>query len=531
MRALLLVLSSFLSTVCFGQPGFQANVQSFGQSNIAKNCAAYRTVVNAVTGDPVPLARVMGRGIGQASALTDSAGRWKLSNIACGRVSVMGSKPGFLSTALPAVLAGETLLTTSPDSPAHDVRLELTPQGVVTGKVIDEAGDPVPNAGVSVYTSRVVEGRRSFLPGPLSVANDLGEYRIAGLSAGKIILCAHAPPDLQAMEMGEGTISGDSCYPGPVDPGGTGAMSLPAGREARVDFTLARVPAAKIHGKVTGMPENAGVSLMVVPRNGTRAVGQGRPAQMQRDGTFEARGVAPGAWMLSVDYWEGGRRLLAHVPVDVSGGDVEGVSVHLESAFSITGTLRVDSPSGNAPTARQVNVNLHGMDPTSGGGAAQWDKNHSAFTINDAMPGSYQLVVNVQQPFYAKSATLGGRDMLNEAVPISQAAGPVEIVIRDDSGSVQGRVEDSNGEGVAAWVMVLQEGRQPRPVMTSPDGHFKFGGLAPGDYRVFARDDFTQVEYADPDWMRRNGGSGMAVTVTAGQAADVKLVRAKVPVD
>jgi hypothetical protein len=79
--------------------------------------------------------------------------------------------------------------------------------------------------------------------------------------------------------------------------------------------------------------------------------------------------------------------------------------------------------------------------------------------------------------------------------------------------------------------MVLRDGRQPIPLMSSPDGHFKVSGLAPGDYRVFAWDDFTQVEYADPDWMRRNSGSGVAVSVTAGQTVDVKLVQAKVPVN
>ncbi len=300
------------------------------------------------------------------------------------------------------------MVTTSADAPVRDVRIELVPQAVVTGKVIDEAGDPVPNATVNLYTARVVEGKRSFQQGQLSNANDLGEYRMAGLPEGKVILCAHAPLDFQAMEMGDGTISGENCYPGPLDGGGGGAIGLTAGREVRVDFTLARVPAAKIRGKVSGIPENGRVSLMVVPRTGNRAAGQGRPAQILGDGSFEARGVAPGSWMLSVDYWEGGKRLIAHVPVDVTGADVDGVAVHLDSAFSITGTVRVESQSGNAPRPQQVNVSLRGMDPMSGGGAAQWDKNRTAFTINDAMPGSYKLQRECAAAVLREERDIGG---------------------------------------------------------------------------------------------------------------------------
>jgi hypothetical protein len=149
--------------------------------------------------------------------------------------------------------------------------------------------------------------------------------------------------------------------------------------------------------------------------------------------------------------------------------------------------------------------------------------------MNDAIPDSYTLNVNVPAPFYAKRAILGGRDLLREAVPITQPGGSIEVVVGDDAGSVQGQIADASGEGLAGWVMVWQEGRQPVAAMSSADGHFKVAGLAPGDYRVFAWDDFQQVEYADPDWMRRNGGGGVAVSVASGQTADAKPVLVRVP--
>ena len=57
-----------------------------------------------------------------------------------------------------------------------------------------------------------------------------------------------------------------------------------------------------------------------------------------------------------------------------------------------------------------------------------------------------------------------------------------------------------------------------------------FSTVPPGNYKVYAWDDNTNVEYANPEWMQRNGKS-VAVTVDPGQTAQVKLVRQNAPVE
>jgi hypothetical protein len=316
-----------------------------------------------------------------------------------------------------------------------------------------------------------------------------------------------------------------------VEGGAAGALSLAAGRESRVDFTLSRQPSVRIRGKVTGVPENAAMMLTLMPRAAARGRGPATQVNLLPDSAFEMRGVPPGAWTLTVDYWESNRRLLARVPVDVGGSDLDGVIVHLEPAFSVTGTVRVESASGRNPNLPQISLNLRAADVTQGAGAVQWDKNHTGFTINDATPGVYMLNVNVPSPFYLKSALLGGRDLSHDAVPLTQAAGPIDVVIADDAGFVHGRLEDSNGEAVSGWVMLFRDGHPPLSQPAGADGTFKIGGLAPGDYRVFGWNDSNQVEWADPDWMRRNAGTGVAVSVAAGQTAETKITRATVPLE
>jgi hypothetical protein len=489
---------------------FPAALGCLGQQSA---CVADGTVVNSVTGEPIPRARVFVMAA-RAGAVADNLGRWTITNLPCGRVTVSASKAGFLPGPVSDPVTGK-------EAPAHDIRVELIPQAVVTGKVLDEAGDPVPNARVSVQSSRVLEGRRAFAQSGGAATNDLGEYRIASLPAGRIVLCASAPLEAQPFEPTQSTILGESCYPGPVVDGaaaGAGSLSLPAGREARVDFNLTRVPAVSIRGKVAGMPEGGGPVVTLMKRG---TINQSKTASMSRDGSFEIRGVPPGSWTLSVDYWENGRRLLARAPVDVGASDLEGVVVRLDAGVTVTGTVT------GGP--KQFSVGLRGTDPSASAGAAQWDKTHTSFTIADATPGTYTLTAGLPPPYYLKSAMLGGRDMSREAVPILQSTGPIEVVVGDDAGSVEGVVQDSEGNPAMGSVMVWREGKPPATVPTSPGGRFRINGIAPGDYRVFAWDDFQQVEYADADWMRRNGGSGLAVTVTAGRSADVQLVRATVP--
>src|SRR5205814_301630 len=138
--------------------------------------------------------------------------------------------------------------------------------------------------------------------------------------------------------------------------------------------------------------------------------------------------------------------------------------LHLESAFSITGNIRFESKSG-AP-APGANVNLRSVDPVMNGGSGrlEWNKDRTAFTISDVMPGEYRLEGAGGSGFYLKSAMLGGRDISRNDVAITQSGGPIEVVMSDDGGSVDGQVEDGNGQGMAGTVMAMQEGRTPRMV-------------------------------------------------------------------
>jgi hypothetical protein len=409
-------------------------------------------------------------------------------------------------------------------SPLHDIKAQLVPQSVAVGKVFDDQGDPVQNAQVNAMSARVVEGKLHFQQAGAAMTNDLGEYRLASLSAGKYIFCSHVNPAPSPSPLSMQTITADSCYPGPPEGGAASAIDLAAGRETKVDFTMSQVVAIHIRGTVTGLPEGRGIGISLIHR-GVDFGAPTYPGQV-RDGKFEFR-VPPGAYMLSADYFEAGKRLTARVPVDAGASDVDNVVVHMDTGFTVTGVVRVVSASGRTPG--QFGFMLRPSESVVGTGQLKWEPDHTLFTMAEMVPGSFRVDPNPPAGFYVASATLAGQDILHNEIPISQAAGPIEITLRDDGGSIEGDVVDAAGQPAAGVVLLLRGNSHAATAVAQPGGHFKLQSIPPGDYTVYAWDDVSLVQYAEPDWMRRNGTGGAAVTVTAGQSSQLKLTRQNLP--
>jgi hypothetical protein len=131
-------------------------------------------VVAAETGDPVPNARVTFSqpGVGGSVVLTDGDGRFRLG-APTGVTRIVASKTGFAPESA-AIMESE---------PAQ---IRLRRAASISGRVIDELGEPVVDA-------RVVVEPASRQPGTSSRAkfaetDDHGEYRVGGFGAGQFLV-------------------------------------------------------------------------------------------------------------------------------------------------------------------------------------------------------------------------------------------------------------------------------------------------------------------------------------------------------
>jgi len=166
MRRVLLCLSlvGVVADAVGGQSAPPSTVQITGR------------VVRASDGAPVARVRIGGPStrdaLGSSMVLTDLDGRFSLAVLSTApRVSAQ--KTGYAPQSVPV-------------PPSRSLVIALSPGGAVSGRVIDDAGDPVVGARVTAEDARATAGRNRAIA--QAETDDRGEYRLGGLAEAPIVV-------------------------------------------------------------------------------------------------------------------------------------------------------------------------------------------------------------------------------------------------------------------------------------------------------------------------------------------------------
>jgi hypothetical protein len=152
-------------------------------------------ILSAETGAPIRRAqiRISGPDIGSKSALSDAAGRYEFRDLPAGRFTLNASKAGYVN-----IQYGQT----RPHESGRPIELAekqvvdkadiSMPRGsVISGRIVDEFGEPVADAMVAAMRQTWVGGRRRFVPASRpGQTNDLGQFRMYGLPPGDYYVSA-----------------------------------------------------------------------------------------------------------------------------------------------------------------------------------------------------------------------------------------------------------------------------------------------------------------------------------------------------
>ena len=126
-------------------------------------------------------------------ASTDVDGRYELKELPAGRYTLNASKGSFVSLSYGQLRPFEQgkPLEIGDGQILEKVDFSLPRGGVITGRVVDEFGEPVADAQVSPMRYVNQGGRRRLQPsGRMSMTNDIGEYRIFGMPPGAYYISA-----------------------------------------------------------------------------------------------------------------------------------------------------------------------------------------------------------------------------------------------------------------------------------------------------------------------------------------------------
>jgi protocatechuate 3,4-dioxygenase beta subunit len=137
--------------------------------------------------------------------------------------------------------------------------------------------------------------------------------------------------------------------------------------------------------------------------------------------------------------------------------------------------------------------------------------------------GEYRTsVAGLPQGAYLKSIRQGGTDVLRDGLRVLGAVeNPIEIVLSKMGGRLEGRVLNRDKQPEKNVPVVLVPANRSRKDLfqkTSSDanGRFKFDGILPDQYKVFAWEDVVAGAWQDPDFLRAFEPRGVTVNILIG---------------
>lgn len=487
---------------------------------------------------------------GNYTATTDSDGRFNIENVLPGRYRLFLERTGFIQINERNHNVETIVLEVRAGREMKDLLFRMLPMAVIAGRVVDEDGDPLPNFGISV-------GRRK--PGKMADAealggertNDLGEYRISGLFPGQYFVSVVPAPDFANIgHPGKGSADSETkpdtsylttYYPGTTNATQASAITLRAGDEMPVNFTIVPARTYRIRGFVAGVPAKQKPMVQIITKGANSLTMNA--ADVTDDGQFELRGVAPGSYWITAYSGSEGEIVTARQNVNVVAADVEGVKLAPVKPFTLSGHLRFE---GQPPAdITQYSVYLQNVEDLEAGGmsmtfvpgsgpVARVDRLGN-FQWTGVIPGRYIAQVNGGEgkDGFLKSVALGSGD----ATAGFKVGGPtsVELVMNSKGGALEGVVVDKDQPVANASVVAVPEEKYRKTRQrfgvgtTDQNGHFVIRGLAPGNYTVFAWQDLEDGAYYDAEFLKAQESNGTALKLEEGSRLKIELKPSPVP--
>ena len=533
------IFFTFLLSVTGLRSGQTPAIGGANQSSQApeQRCVVWGKVTNRQTGEPLKKAMVRLRGLARqgrpmADGYVDTSeadGSFRFENIAPGEYSLSGNRSGFIVTTYGARSSFNqgTNLTLSPGQETGNLNLALVPQGVIAGKVTDEEGDPMDRVSVVALQRVWNRDKANFQPVSFAMTDDLGEFRLSNLRAGRYSLMAKR----QDGQMGKETPGNPqkpeirpvaTYYPDAMSVETATALSVSAGQVVDgTDIRLRWLPTHHVRGKVEGnLPQNSQVAINITAEDGAHGLFFGG-MNFATDRKFDVAGVAPGNYLLTANsLGQSKYRLAARQRVEVGAADVNDVVLTVVPPADLHGQVEIDAGNGATPaTLKSIMIFLNSTEPGNMGGAdADGVKEDGSFTIKEVAPTRCDVNVNnLPDGYYLKSVSFGQQDILGKELDLTQGvAGDLKITIREGSpelgGTLQTEEKDHGDVTVAlAPEIASEDGSGLRTGATDQDGKFSLKGLRPGKYRLFAIQGVQHNDLENPDLLKEFTSRGIEV--------------------
>jgi hypothetical protein len=506
------------------------------------------SVVREPTGEPLKKAilELIGHDQeegGNYTATSDPEGHFRISHILPGRYLLFVERAGYIEVDKKRRRTEATAISFEAGQEVKDQVLHMLPAAIIAGRVVDEDGDPMPKAQVTVLRRKWAAERLGFEPNGQAETNDLGEYRIGGLLAGKYYVVASPMPTFQSVippQKGPDDPTATppdmayvtTYYPNTLERTQASAIELHAADDMPVNFSLTRAHTVHIRGSFAGLAPGAKAMVMLRSEDSR---GMYMAAEAGKDGKFEIPLVAPGSYTLLATTEMGNSPQIAHRKVEVADADIDGLRLTPLTLATVRGRVRVGS---KAPKIDSSLLYLHlqrsdGEDDVSDALAFTADgstaspgtarvKADGTFELKNVLPGTYSIEVTgdskAMSDSFVESVAAGTKDVTDGGLSVAGGTIAIDVAVSLESGAVEGSVANDKNETIANAVVVAvpesryrKQGNRYQRVTTDQAGRFSMRGLRPGEYKLFAWEVMEEDEFFDPEYLKTYEDRGTAI--------------------
>ena len=541
-----------LSTLCLLAAGTPIAGQTPAPSQQSRIGNGYRiagTVVSKIDGHPLARVRVTVQDTRAPdkfeSVVTSENGKFEFASVPAGKYNLHGSKRGYIAASYDEHERFSTAIVTGAGLETEALVLRLAPTAIIAGRVLDESGDAVRHATVTLYRDDHSSGVDQILQAHASQTDDLGAYEMAGLAPGTYFLSAIAKPWYALHPSSEYATSGSGSqmpetkvdrsldvaypltyYPDVTDAESASPIPVRGGERLQIEIHLNPVPALRVLFRVPTKANGEQIfpQLEQPAFNGSTFL-QTEGGRMVSPGLFELTGVPAGRYNVRI-FGQSMSTQMSGIDLSKDGEQVDTSTAEAMSSIKISVQALGDAtiPQHLTVALRTASNMYAGARPINAKGEAQFDQ---------IAPGRYEVTVwSESKAFSIARISADGAEVSGHSVTVTAGSSPsVSLTVVSGSLNVEGIAKKAGKPFAGAMVVLVPknpDGNRDlfRRDQSDLDGTFNLQNVVPGSYTVLAIENGWDLDWSQPGVIAAYVNRGRTIEVGNHFGRAIKLPNA-----